>query len=110
MKRDRIDFEMFKANFIVRPDGWFPGGYLPVHSTFGEDCEGDSLRVLNLDMICEWRLADGKIMFVEIPFTTEDEFNQLVEYLRFAADFLHKTILKDIDALDYLATKPEVSD
>lgn len=99
MKRDRIDFETFRTNFIGQPDGFFS-----VHSAFQEDREGDSLRVLLLDMICEWRLSDGTVKFVEVPFDTEEQFNELVAYLKLTAGMLNAAILKRIGELNYADT------
>lgn len=102
MKRDRLSFVDFKANFIDQPDGWFA-----VYTSFKEDYHGGNLRVLELDMICEWRLSDGKIKFLEVPFDTEEEFNALVIYLRVTTDLLNKAILENIGELSYTTTLPE---
>lgn len=102
MRRDRIDFDTFKTNFIDQPDGYFS-----VYSVFNEDYESDNIRVLLLDMICEWRMDDGKVKFVEVPFDTEEQFNALVAYLRVTADLLNKAIVERIDELKYADAKPE---
>lgn len=102
MKRDRIDFETFKTNFIEKPDGYFS-----VYSCLDEDYEGDKLRVFKLDMICEWRMDDGKVKFVEVPFDTEDQFNQIVAYLRVTAGMLNTAIVERLDELVYEGSKPE---
>ncbi len=102
MRRDRIDFDTFKTNFIDQPDGYFS-----VCASFNEDYHGECLRALQLDMICEWRMTDGKVKFVEVPFDTEEQFNALVAYLRVTADLLNKAIVGGIDELKYADTKPE---
>jgi hypothetical protein len=102
MKRDRIDFATFKANFIDHPDGYFS-----VYSNLEEDYEGNRVRLLLLDMICEWRLDDGCIKFVEVPFDTEEEFKQLIAYLRVTAGLLNAAILERIGELSYTESRPE---
>lgn len=102
MKRERISFEDFKKHFIDQPDGYFA-----VYSSFKEDYHGENLRVLQLDMICEWRLDDGKVKFVEVPFDTENEFIMLRQYLVLTAGMLNKAILGRLEELSYSETKPE---
>ncbi len=102
MKRDRISFEDFKKNFIAHPDGYFP-----VYSCFNEDYHGEELRVLLLDMICEWRLTDGKVKFVEVPFETKEQLDELIAYLHLTAGLLHAAIIGRIVDLTFDGTKPE---
>ncbi len=102
MKRERIDFATFKEYYINHPNGYFP-----VYSSFDEDYEGDALRLMDMDMICEWRLDDGKVRFIEVPFDTEEEFKELVGYLHVTASLLNKAIVERIGELDYATTKPE---
>jgi len=96
VKRENVDFETFKKNYISQPHGYFS-----VYSAFEEDDDGDFLRILNLDMICEWRLTDGKVRFLAIPFESEEQFIELVEYLKVTAKLLNDEILKRIDELKY---------
>ena len=70
MERQEIDFATFKENFIQKPDGYFP-----VYSFLND---GEYLKVVKMDMICEWRLTDGKVKFIEVPFETEEQFNEIV--------------------------------
>src|SRR5689334_23000379 len=100
MKRQAFDFASFKKNFIEQPDGYFP-----VYSSLDEDENGKSLRVLQMDMICEWRMTDSKVRFIEVFFDTEEEFNQLVEYLKETARLLNKAILIRISQLNYSDTE-----
>jgi hypothetical protein len=102
MKRDRISFEDFKNSFIAQPDGYFP-----VYSCLDEDYEGEPLRVFRLDMICEWRLTDGKVKFLEVPFDTKEQFDEMVAYLRVATDLLNKAIVEQIGELTYKDSKQE---
>lgn len=99
MRRQRIEFDEFKENFITKPDGYFP-----VCSEFAENDYSENLRVVQMDMICEWRLPDGKIIFVEVPFETEEQLNEIKEYLKVAAGLLNKAILEKIDKLSYAET------
>lgn len=102
MRREQIDFETFKENFINQPDGFFP-----VCSEFEESNNGELLRILNLDMICEWRLPDGKIKFLAVPFETEEQFDEITAYLKVAAELLNAAILERIDELKYAETVEE---
>lgn len=100
MRRDTISFEDFKKHFIDQPDGYFS-----VYAGFEEDDESENLRILNLDMICEWRLTDGKVKFVSVPFETEEQFNRIIAYLKVTAAMLNEAILKRVGELDYASTR-----
>ena len=103
MQRVRIDFETFKEHFIEKPDGFFP-----VYSRFESDYHGEYLRLLKLDMICEWRLDDGMIKFIEVPFDTEEQYKQLISYLLVVASMLNKAIINNIGRLEpFNELKPE---
>lgn len=103
MKRERIDFATFKEHFIQQPDGYFS-----VYADFAEDYEGEYLKVLHLDMICEWRLSDGKAKFVEVPFDTAEQHAELIEYLRVTAKMLNEAIITRINELEpFDKLKPE---
>lgn len=104
-RHQEISFEEFKENFIKQPDGFFP-----VYSAFEESDNGELLRILNLDMICEWRLTDGKVKFLSVPFETEEQFNEIVAYLKVTAELLNKAILKRVDELSYAETVEEPSE
>lgn len=97
MPRQTVDFDTFKQNFIDKPEG----GYYPVCSNLAENNDGEKVKVMNIDLICEWRLMDGKVKFFEVPFENEDQFNEIVGFLKAGADFLHKAIHENIETLDY---------
>lgn len=94
MLRKEYDFAEFKEHFINQPDGYFP-----VYSEFREDQDGNYVKILKIDLICEWRLSDGKILFIQVPFETKEQFNEIIEYLKIAANILNKKIMKRIDEL-----------
>lgn len=97
MRREHITFAEFKDNFIDHPDGYFS-----VYSAFAErHDDGSPLRRIDLDMICEWRLSDAKVKLLSVEFSTEDEFDQIVEYLTLTADMLRAAIVKRIEELDF---------
>lgn len=99
MRRKRIKFDEFKENFINKPDGYFP-----VYSSFTENDYSEHLRIVEMDMICEWRLPDGKIIFVEVPFDTEEQLNEIKAYLKVACDLLNKEIHRRVDELSFADT------
>lgn len=99
-----ITFNEFKKHFIDHPDGFFS-----VYSSFDEDDEGNFLKVINLVFICEWRMADKPPMFYSVLFDTEDEFNQIVEYLKVTADLLNKSILSHIEDMRFEDVKDETA-
>jgi hypothetical protein len=95
MRYQTIDFPTFREKFINHAKG----GFYPVHSSIATDELDRPLKVVQMDMICEWRLADGKVRFVEVPYETDDEFNAIVQYLKDCAGHLNATILERIDKL-----------
>lgn len=94
MKREDISFTTFKENFIKQPDGFFP-----VYSAIKENDDGYQ-SVVEMDMICEWRLTDGKVRFIEVPFSSDEEYEEIKGYLKVTADLLNKAILENIDGLE----------
>lgn len=100
MSRMHYTFEEFKEVYIAQPDGYFS-----VYSSFDENDDGENLRVVKLDMICEWRLPDGKVRFIEVEFSTKEQLDEIVSYLKLTADMLNKAILERIDRLDFSSTK-----
>jgi hypothetical protein len=97
VRREHITFEEFKEHFIDHPDGYFS-----VYSAFAErHDDGSPLRRVELDMICEWRMSDAKVRFLSVEFSTEDEFDQIVEYLKLTAKMLHDAIVKRVDEMDF---------
>lgn len=89
MRRKRIDFDVFKTEFIDNPDGYFS-----VWSGLAEDD-----RVVEMDMICEYRLADGKVIFVEVPFNSQEELEEIKAYLRTTTKMLCDSILRGVENL-----------
>lgn len=98
MRYEHIPFDKFEEYYIKKPDG-----YLTVYSHFDEDEDGLPLKTVNLDMICQWRLHDGKVRFLSIPFETEEQFNKIRDYLRVTTDILYKDVSKDVDKLATLS-------
>ncbi len=101
-RHQEISFEDFEENFIKQPDGYFP-----VYSCFDEDDDGENIRVVKLDMICEWRLSDEKVKFLAVPFETEEQFDKIIVYLKVTAELLNKAILSKIDQMKFAETKAE---
>ena len=96
MRYESISFEDFKENYIAHADG----GYYPVYAWFDEDDESNNLKVVQMDMICQWRLGDGKIRFLEVPFETKEELNEIIAYLKACLQYLHNDISEKIGELE----------
>jgi hypothetical protein len=64
--------------------------YSPVDFFQDEDDQGNSKNVICLDMLCLWRLADGKVLFAEVPFNNKEELEAILTYIEEAADRFHK--------------------
>lgn len=95
MIRARLNFADFKTAYMSS-SGF---GYYPVYVSLTESSDSVFLPIFNLDMICEWRLPDGKIKFIQVPYETKEEFEEMKEYLRKAAEALCKAITERIDRL-----------
>jgi hypothetical protein len=54
----------------------------PVCAEFDEDEEGNNQQIVKVDLICEWRMPDRKILFVEIPYETDEELKEIVAALQ----------------------------
>jgi len=93
MMRDYIDFKTFDEQFIQQAEG----GFYPVCIELQENDNGTFSKVVELDMICEWRLQDSKIKFIEVPFETEEQLEKILNYGRLCADFLRKSIMDSAD-------------
>ena len=91
MKRDVIDFNSFKKNFIDAP--W---GYHPVDSAITENNNGEYEKSVDMDMICRWRLGDGKVKFIVVPFETEQQLSEITTWLLKAAESLEKEITESV--------------
>lgn len=97
--RHEFNFADFKRDYIDSPKGW-----MAVYASFEESHYSEQLRTLKIDMICEWRLDDGKLHFVQVDFETEDELEQLKAYLRSMANELREEIVKRVDKLLFSET------
>ena len=93
MRRDYVPFDVFKENFIDHPDGFFPV-YSSLEENDDEDDDREYNKVVELDMICEWRLPDAKIKFIAVPFETDEQFNEIMAYLHVTAGLIHEAITK----------------
>lgn len=96
MHRTSLTFEKFKINYI---DNMF--GYLPVYSFLGEDNFGRPLKIIKIDLICEWRVHDGKVMFLQVSFDNQQEFDQILKWLKDGADYLNSEITRRLNDLKY---------
>lgn len=96
MRYEHMSYSDFKKHFIDNPDG-----FMPVYAYFGESHEGETLKTVRIDFICEWRLTDGKVKFLEVPFDTKVELEQIREYLKVCAKMLHDKICDKADKLEY---------
>lgn len=95
MTYQTIDFPTFRENFINHAKG----GFYPVHSSIATDEDENRLKFVKMDMICEWRLTDAKVKFIEVGYETDEEFNEIVQYLKDCAGHLNTAILENIDTL-----------
>jgi len=101
MSRHKIvPFVDFKKHYIDRPDGFYPTDVY-----FHEDNDGKLQKTVMLDMVCPWRLGDGKIQFIRVPFETEEELDAIKGYLRDIQKLWVETIQRCIDRLDSSATE-----
>ena len=98
--RRAIVFKEFKRDFINHTKG----EYYPVHIQFDENENGNFLKLVKLDMICEWRLDDGKILFLTVAFSTQEELNEILDYCKKCLGFLHHAIKTNIDDIEVKST------
>ena len=91
-----ISFTEFKNNFINQPDG-----FMPVYAYFHENNDGVLEKTVKIDMICEWRITDGKFNFLSVSFNNENELNEIKEYLKVCANILSKKIIKNAESLKF---------
>lgn len=92
MRREVIEFEKFKENFIDSP--W---GYYPVYASITENDEGGYEKSVELDMICHWRLCDGKVAFITVPCKNTEQFDAVANWVKAGADALKNEIIKEVD-------------
>jgi hypothetical protein len=95
MIRQTIGFAEFEENFIKSSEG----GYYPVHAAYAEDNDSNLLQIIELDMICEWRLDDGKVKFLSIPFDNDWQLAKIHAYLELCVDLLSTAIKKNFNKL-----------
>lgn len=72
-------------------------GYTPVYFFRDENEDGNQLDAICIDMVCEWRLTDGKVLFAEVPFTNAQELQEIKEWIAarlgtFCSESLEKLI------------------
>lgn len=103
MTRRVISFNEFRSNFIARPDGYFP-----VHASIGER-EIIHDNTVEIDLICECRLTDGKVLFLAVLFDGQEEFDAIRAYLHTAAALLYRAICKNFERLLQRKDKAEES-
>ena len=97
MVRTSIPYAVFKNSWIDPKDG----GYFPVCCGLKEDDDGNHLKVLEIDLICRWRLTDGKVQIIEVPFETEEELATLKGYVMHRGQSLADEIWAEADELSY---------
>lgn len=67
-------------------------GYLPVSV-----CMKDGGAAVRVDMICQWRLRDGKILFLEIPFDNKTELEAVLDVVQAGIEALATAIRREVD-------------
>lgn len=106
--RKTISFADFQINFMGIVNGY---GWLPLDYTLQEDgYTGEHQKVLNLDMVCHWRISGGKFILVSVTFENEAEFNELIDYCKKAVSVLQAKLLEDIENLKFPVDNDMVSD
>jgi hypothetical protein len=94
-RHKHISFEDFKTHYINAPDG-----YYPTDVYFDEDGDtGETLKAVMFDMVCPYRLGDGKVRFIRVPFDTEEELEAIKGYVDAIRDLWVKTMNKCRDRL-----------
>lgn len=93
--RQLIAYVEFKTVYMSQPNG----GYYPVYATINENSDGEPIKEVNVDLICEWRLPDGKVKFMTVDITHQYQFDALVEWLKSSADKLKDEIIKTANEL-----------
>ena len=94
MQRDRLTFNQFKGIFADNVGK----GYMPVYA-YTPDEEEDEVDVVYIDLICEYRIPDGKVKFLAVQFENNEQFNEIVAYLETSADGLRDKILANVNSL-----------
>jgi hypothetical protein len=94
MQRTEYRFDQFHKHFIRHADA----GYMPVSISL-RCVEGEWKKVVTMDMICEWWPADGNVIFVDVVFDTQEEYQQILDYVAKCADILRDRILYTVNRL-----------
>jgi hypothetical protein len=89
-----MTFAQFDEQFIVKG-----GLFLAVHSKLATNCNGDRVKIFEIDLICEWHGTD-KLRYFAVEFDTEKQYDRIVVYLKLCADLLRDSVLSSIDTLD----------
>lgn len=91
MNRQRITIAELKETLAM--------DWRPVCAGFAEDSEGNPIKLVQIDFICEWRIADHKFVFVEVPFETQQELQGIAAELRGAVESYRQALLKNFAKL-----------
>lgn len=94
MQRTRMTFAQFDEQFIVKG-----GLFLPIHSKLATNCNGERVKIFEIDLIREWHDSD-KLRSVAVEFDTQEQYDRMVVYLKLSADLLRQSLLSNIDTLD----------
>ncbi len=96
MKRSRFTFQMFQQVFFG-----VEGGYRPIYVQFttGNEPGDPPPTALQIDMVCEWRISDGKVMLLEVEFESKQELEAIKEYLLKKAEEFHRDQVNRIKCL-----------
>lgn len=94
MQRDKLTFRMFKGIFMDHVGK----GFTPIYCSMADE-EDDEVDVIYIDLICEYRLIDGKVKFLAVSFDNDKQFNDIIAYLKESADHLHIAITSNINRM-----------
>jgi hypothetical protein len=99
MDRQRLTFNEFMRDYQSRPTA-----FLAVNAKLATDEHDRPRKVLQMDIICTHKLAANTVRFVEVPFDTKEQYDDLIAYLKWAAETARDWFLDDIESLasDYL--------
>ena len=67
-----------------------------MYSSITENDHGDYEKSVDIDMICEWRLTDGKFKFLVVSFETKEQLDQISNWLLKAAEALKDEIIRHV--------------
>lgn len=70
-----------------------------VCAAFDEDDNGEGIDVVLVDLICEWRLPDGGVKFVKVPFNSPEELAEIKAVLQASVATFTK-VLKVLTSLE----------